>query len=345
MTDRRFFLDRGLGETRGVVTLNGKPERLIIARQDDLPAQSLGARVAGRIRMVERAQAIAFIDLGAGPDGVLNLSAEVAPVVEGGWLEVEVKSEGRRGKGPTLRGLGPATGPARVLAPGPDPEQRLATLARGAEIEEGRAARVLADQAQDEALETVYPIPGGGSIAVETTRALTAVDVDLGERQGQSAKRTTRAANLAALAEIARVLRLKGLGGLVVIDLAGRGHDAPALLTAARGAFAPDNPGVAFGPVSRFGTLELLIPRRARPTFEILLDPSGAPASSTTAMALVRALEREASLDGGGRFDAVTSPSVARAAAAGLAMLVARVGARVALREEAGRTSFEIVRR
>jgi hypothetical protein len=60
-------------------------------------------------------------------------------------------------------------------------------------------------------------------------------------------------------------------------------------------------------------------------------------------MALIRALEREASLDGGGRFEAVTSPSVAKAAAEGLAMLVARVGARVALKEEAGRTDFEII--
>jgi hypothetical protein len=343
MTDRRFFLDRGFGESRGVVTLNGKPERLIIARHDDLPAQSLGARVVGRVRRVERAQDIAFMDLGAGPDGVLNLGAEAGPMVEGGWLEVEVKSEARRGKGPTLRALGQATGPARVLTPGPDAEQRLIILARGADIEEGRAARAVADRAQEEALETVFAVPGGGSIAVETTRALTAVDVDLGDRQGQGAKRTTRAANLAALAETARVLRLKGLGGLVVIDLAGRGHDAPALLTAARGAFAPDNPGVALGPVSRFGTLELQIPRRARPALEILLDPTGAPAPTTTAMALIRALEREASLDGGGRFEAVTSPSVAKAAAEGLAMLVARVGARVALKEETGRTDFEII--
>jgi hypothetical protein len=294
---------------------------------------------------LERAQAIAFVDLGAGPDGVLNLGAEAGRIVEGGWLEVEVKSEARMDKGPTVRVLGPAMGPARVLAPGPAPDLRLAALARGAVIEEGRAARAVADQAQDEALETVFAMPGGGSIAVETTRALTAVDVDVGGRQGQGSKRTARAANLAALAEAARVLRLKGLGGLVVIDLAGRGHDSPALLAAARGAFAPDNPGVAFGPVSRFGTLELLIPRRTRPTLEILLDASGVPTPSTTAMALIRALEREVSLDGGGRFDAVTSPPVAKAAAAALAMLVARVGARVALHNEAGRIGFEIVRR
>lgn len=345
MTNRRFFLDDGFSESRGVVTLGGRPERLIIARVGDAPAQSLGARVAARIRSVERAQSLAFVDLGADPDAVLNLSPEVGPIVEGGWAEVEVRSEGRNGKGPALRWLGPATGPVRLLAPGPSVEDRLAALARGAKIETGPPARSVADRAQEEALETVFALPGGGSIAVEPTRALTAVDVDIGGRQGQTSKITTRAANLAALGEAARVLRLKGLGGLVVIDLVGRGHDAPALLAAARTAFAPDNPGVAIGSISRFGTLELTVPRRARPVVDILRDQTGAPTAMTTAMDLIRALEREALSDGGARLDALASPQVAEAATAALAMLIERFGARLVVRSEPGRANFEIIRR
>ena len=61
---------------------------------------------------------------------------------------------------------------------------------------------------------------GGGDIAIEPTRALTAIDVDLSDRKGGDAKRVTRQANLAALGMAARLLRLKGLGGIVVIDLA-----------------------------------------------------------------------------------------------------------------------------
>jgi Ribonuclease G/E len=342
VTQRRYFLDQGFGECRAVVTVDGKPERLIISRHNDPPAQTLGARVVGRIRAVERAQAIAFVDLGVGPDGVLNITAETVPLVEGGWFEVEVKSEARRGKGPTVRVLCPATGPGRVLAAGHSPEQLVSGFARGARIEQGGEARAVADRAQEEALERDFGLPGGGSIAVEATRALTAVDVDVGDRSGQSSKRTTRAANMAALAEAARVLRLKGLGGLIVIDLAGRGHDAPALLAAARTAFAPDNPGVTLGPVSRFGTLELLVPRRARPTLEILLDASGAPTAPTSAMALVRAVERETGLDRGGRFEVLTSPNIAEAAEAGLAMLIERVGSRVTLRIDPKQVGFEI---
>ena len=193
-------------------------------------------------------------------------------MVQGGWVEIELRSQARAGKGGQARWLGPPQGPVRVIAAGQSLEERLIELAHGGKLETGPAARAMADAAQDEVFETVFAVPGGGSICVETTRALTAVDVDVGDRPGSTSKRTTRAANLAALSEVARVLRLKGLGGLVVIDLAGRGHDAPAVLAAARAAFGPDNPGVAFGPVSRFGTLELTIPRRARPTLDILGD-------------------------------------------------------------------------
>ena len=345
MTNRRFFLDEGCSESRGVVTLDGRPERLIIARLGDSPAQALGARMAARIRSVERAQGLAFVDLGVEPDAVLNLSLEIGPIVEGGWAEVEIRSEGRTGKGPTLRWLGAAVGPVRVLAPGPSVGDRLTTLARGERIETGPRARSVADRAQEEALETVFALPGGGSIAVEPTRALTAVDVDVGVRQGPTSKITTRAANLAALAEAARVLRLKGLGGLVVIDLVGRGHDTSALLAAARTAFAPDNPGVAIGSISRFGTLELTVPRRSRPAVDILRDQTGALTPVTTAMDLIRALEREAQSDGGARLEALASPDVAEAATAALAMLIERFGARLVVRGESGRANYEIVRR
>ncbi|MGH7022981.1 MAG: ribonuclease E/G, partial [Caulobacteraceae bacterium] len=240
--------------------------------------------------------------------------------------------------------LGPAEAPARLLAAGPDLAARLAALAKGAPVRTGPAARAAADRAEDEVFETVYPLSNGGSIAVETTRALTAVDVDLGGRGGDGGNRAAKAANLAALSEAARVLRLKGLGGLVVFDLIGRGHDGPALLAAARAAFAPDNPGVALGPVSRFGALELTIPRRSRPALDILADGSGGPSEPTRAMALLRALEREAMADAGARFEALAAPGIAAAAQPFLAQLTDRFGARLSLKGEPGLPGFEVRR-
>ena len=178
---------------------------------------------------------------------------------------MEISAEAREWEGHKRGLIGEGeSGSPRLPTPAPTLEQDLAAMAGGAPIVTGARARNFADEAEAEALETIFPLPGGGSVSLERTRALIAVDIDVGERPGQEFKRATRAANLAGLATAARVLRLKGEGGLVVVDLAGRGHDAPAMIAAARIAFAPDNPGVALGPVSRFGTRPLPGPRPRR---------------------------------------------------------------------------------
>ena len=331
MTERRIYLDVGVGETRGVVTLDGRPERLLISRDDDVACQALGAEVVGRVRKVERQLALAFIDLGEGPDGVLNLRPDMDRLVEGQAVRVEIRSEARAGKGASLRLVGEGEGPPRLLTPAPSVEDELAGVATRAQVVTGGVARAMADGAESEALETVFALPGGGSVAIEATRALIAVDVDLGERGGSDAKRATRAANFAALTTAARVLRLKGEGGLVVVDLAGRGHDGPALLSGARLAFGPDNPGVAFGPISRFGTLELTVPRRRRSLAERLLDAAGQPTARTLALRLVRQIERTAAADPGARLEARAAPDVVDAAQPYLKVLTDRFGARLGL--------------
>ena len=331
MSERQLFLDRGFGETRGVVTLKGRPERLILVRDGADPAQALGARVAGRITRLERAMASAFVDLGGESQAVMDLKPDMPRLNEGQAVIAEIRSEARNGKGPSLRFIEPGEGAPRLLEPGPSLSEQLRSFDRTAPIVEGEAARAAADLAEAEALETLFPLPGGGQIAVEPTRALVAVDVDLGASAAQEAKRAARVANLAALGVAARVLRLKGLGGLVVVDLVGRGHDGPTLAAAARSAFAPDNPGVSIGPISRFGTLELAIPRRRRPVIEDLLEPDGRPRPFTVAMRLIRDLERQGRASPGDRLVAACSPEVAEAARPALASLAEVIGRRLEL--------------
>ena len=347
MSQRRLYLDTCAGERRGVVTLDGRPERLFIERDGDVAAQALGARLVARVRRVEKAAGLAFLDLGTFPDGILNLNSETGRLTEGQALEVEVRSEARGDKGATVRLIAPTDAPIGLITPGPSLEERLRAHDRIAEIQAGSIARTVADGAQEESLGTIFPLPGGGSISVETTRALVAIDVDVGARPGDEAKRVARAANFSGLGAAARILRLKGLGGLVVIDLVGRGHDAPALLSAARAAFGADNPGVAFGPISRFGTLELTIPRRAAPILDRLVDAAGVPTALTLALDAVRALEREALADRGGRFDLLVCPEIAEAAAPAVALLATSLGDRLACRSEPARPrgSFEVARR
>jgi Ribonuclease G/E len=324
MSRRRLYLDRGPGETRGVVTLDGRPERLLIARPDDLAVQQHGARVVARVASLERSLASAFLDLGAGPQAMTPLAAGL---VEGAAVEIEITAEARSGKGAVARLMGPAEGPPRLIAPAPGLAARLAAFAPGTPVAEGLEARDAADAAQDAALAILHPLPGGGSIAVEPTRALTAVDVDLGARSGD-ARRVARAANLIAIGEAARVLRLKGLGGLVVIDLIGRGHDGAALSAAAKAAFAPDEPGVSIGPVSRFGAFELVLPRRWRPVAEILRDPDGRLSTATRGLALLRGLERAALADPGARLIGRAPADAVAAAAPHMESLVSKIGAR-----------------
>lgn len=326
MSRRRAFLDIAPGETRGVVTLDDRPERLLLVRDDDDRRLGMGARLAARVSDVEPALATAFLDLG-GPQAILPFKPDMRPV-RGQLVEVEIRSEPRAGKLAVARFVGPTDGKPRLLAPPPSIEDQLRRLAPEDEIVVGRAAREVADEAEAEALEVLHPIPGGGLLSIEPTRALTALDVDVGERKGGDAKRVTRQANLAALAVAARVLRLKGLAGLVVIDLAGRGHDGAALLAAARAAFAPDNPGVAIGPIGRFGTIEISLPRRARPAVEQLCDQIGTPSVRTVAQRLIRRVQSEAQAQPGARLSARAAPAVAAATAALSPKLADLIGAR-----------------
>lgn len=327
MSRRAAYLDVGVGETRAVITLDDRAERLILRRHDDDPRLLLGARLCARVASVEPVIATAFLDLGGGAEAILPFKPDARPV-RGAALEVEIRSEPRDGKLAVARAIGEGQGAPRLLSEAPDLADVLHRIAPDADIVRGPEARAVADEAEAEALETVHPLPGGGTIAIEPTRALTAVDVDLGERKGGDAKRATRQANLAALAEAARLLRLKGLGGLVVIDLAGRGHDGTALLAAARLAFGPDNPGVAIGPVGRFGTMELSIPRRTRPVLELLVGPLGAPTDRALAQRLIRRLETEAAAQPGARLRARVAPQIVRASENLAKMLAARIGAR-----------------
>lgn len=337
MSERRLYLDRSEGETRGVVTLDDRPERLLILRDDEPAALRLGARLRARVRRVEPALGSAFLDLGGGDEALLDFRPDARPV-EGEALEVEVRAEPRRGKLAVVRALGQAHGAPGLIAPAPDVRTQLLTYARHAVVVEGGEARTVADEAEAEALATVHPLPGGGSIAIEPTRALTAIDVDVGERRGQEVKRVTRQANLAALGVAARLLRLKSLGGLVVFDLVGRGHDGAALTAAARAAFAPDNPGVVIGPISKFGAIELTIARRGRPLADLLLDASGAPSLRTLAQRLVRRIEDEAATQPGARIGVECAPELAAVVRPLVERLTQRFGARLTLADDAARS-------
>ena len=70
--------------------------------------------------------------------------------------------------------------------------------------------------------ERKIPLPSGGSIVLDQTEALVAIDVNSGKTQSDSGtEETALKTNLEAAEEIARQLRLRDLGGLIVIDFIG----------------------------------------------------------------------------------------------------------------------------
>ena len=325
--ERRAFLDHAPGEVRGVVLLHGRPEHLLIGREDEVEPR-MGAIYAARVEAVSPRMGLARLDLGARPGTLRVRGSAVLPPV-GERLEVEVVAEPARGKPAAMRLVGPGpSGAPGLLRPGATVEQQLLTLGCAGWMT-GEDARAQADAAQAEALEIEYAAAGGVTLTVQATRALTAVDVDLAET---GASVSVSRANLAAIAEAARLLRLKAVGGLVAIDLIGFPKDERRLHAQAQAAFSPDGPDVAIAPVSRFGVMELAKPHLRQPLHEQLLDADGGLSARTAAQAVVRALERQGRFDPGGRLVAVCAPEVAASAGP----VVARLGPRFSVRAELG---------
>jgi ribonuclease E len=75
----------------------------------------------------------------------------------------------------------------------------------------------------EEQVDRIYdrqvPLPSGGSIVIDRTEALIAIDVNSGRSlRGGSQEETAVHTNAEAAAEVARQLRLRDLGGLIVVD-------------------------------------------------------------------------------------------------------------------------------
>src|SRR4051794_4181069 len=110
MSRREAFLDEGFGERRGVVLLDGAPERLLIERDGDPASQRLGALSVARVRRIERGQQLAFLEMPEGPDAV----AAIGRLTEGQVVEVEVTAEARDDKGASVRAGAVSQGPPRL---------------------------------------------------------------------------------------------------------------------------------------------------------------------------------------------------------------------------------------
>ena len=110
------------------------------------------------------------------------------------------------------------------------------------------------------AYERNVRLPSGGSIVVDQTEALTAIDVNSSRAtKGSDIEDTAFQTNLEAADEVARQLRLRDLGGLVVIDfidMASNKHQRE-VENRLQNALKYDRARVQLGRISRFGLMEM----------------------------------------------------------------------------------------
>jgi Ribonuclease G/E len=289
------------GEVRTALLLGGRLMEAWVER----PARSdgVGDLHRGRVVAISAAMSGAFVALAGNETGFLPESAASAPrqpikqaVQEGQILGLRVTRAAQAGKGPRLSAVltdaeaalvaAAPQGAPRLVARGPCAAQRLAARYPKAVLRVTGAGlvarlrvalghRVLAQHGAvfDEEIEgefaalseSAVPLPGGGVLQIQTTRALTALDVDSGGAGDGLAR-----FNETALPEIARQIRLRNLSGAILLDVAGlSAKRRQALLEPLRQALRPDALARLVG-LTGLGLLEMVRDRIHPPLAEIL---------------------------------------------------------------------------
>jgi len=292
------------GEVRTALLLDGRLTEAWVER----PARpdGVGDLQRGRVVAISAAMSGAFVALAGNETGFLPESAANVPrqpikqaVQEGQILGLRVTRAAQAGKGPRLSALltdaeaaliaAAPPGAPRLVARGPCAIQRLAARYPQAVIRLSGAAlvarlrAVLGDRLQgqhgavfDEAIEGEFAelaenavaLPGGGVLHIQTTRALTALDVDSGGAGDGLAR-----FNEIALPEIARQIRLRNLSGAILLDVAGlSAKRRQALLEPLRAALSPDRLTRLVG-LTGLGLVEVVRDRIYPPLTDMLHTP------------------------------------------------------------------------
>ncbi len=210
----------------------------------------------------------------------------------------------------------------------------------------------------DRLLDTRVELCCGGWITIETTEALTAIDVNSGSLTGATClEETGYRTNLDAAAEIGRQVRLRGIGGLIVADFIHMGdgeHIASVLQTLALSLGRDRVPTQILG-FSEFGLVEMTRKRTGESLAKFLTEPyrgclMGGRVKTivTVANEVMRRIAREAEHHPGRALLIQASPDVARWLKAQEEGAMRRLKARVAnpvrieARENYSRMRFDV---
>ncbi|HWA90967.1 MAG TPA: Rne/Rng family ribonuclease [Rhizomicrobium sp.] len=162
------------------------------------------------------------------------------------------------------------------------------------------------------------PLPSGGWITIESTEALTAVDVNSGSFTASTGlEETSVKVNLEAADEIGRQVRLRGIGGLIVVDFIhlAEPDNIAKVLAVLNVSLSRDHTPTQISPMSEFGLVEITRKRVRDPLVKLMSECcrscSGQGRKRTrdsVALEVIRRVERTAAAAPG-------KPIVARASA------------------------------
>jgi ribonuclease G len=170
------------------------------------------------------------------------------------------------------------------------------------------------------ALEKKIWLKSGGYIIIESTEALTVIDVNTGSYVGKrNLEETIVKTNLEAVKEIAYQIRLRNIGGLIVIDFIdmGREADKEKIFYALKEALEKDKAKTTVLRMSELGLIEMTRKRTKEDIALLLTEPclycegKGRLKSPTTiCYEIFRDLERESISGDEGKVYLLVSPEI-----------------------------------
>ena len=122
------------------------------------------------------------------------------------------------------------------------------------------------------ALQTKVNMPSGGYLFIQTTEALTVIDVNSGKFVSSATQdETILKTNIEAVHEIARQLRLRNIGGMVIVDFIDMTSrvDKLAMMEELEQALEPDKAKPQVGQLSDLGLVELTRHRQGQAIAEV----------------------------------------------------------------------------
>lgn len=278
-----------------VSLLNEKGKLLSVRYEDENFNYLEGTVCIGRVRKVMKGLNAAFVDIGDVEDGFLPLNKlpkSIPHLHEGQAIIVRITRGKESDKGarlsanvmmempegevevPSIIDAGPSALSRSLMDAGMEPVRVWILDARFRTqviptVQETKIYQLdqhddvdlldILDEQIDSLSHNTFPLPSGGRITIERTKALTSIDVDSHAMKIEDREKLALKANLESADEIVRLCRVLNIGGSVIVDFISTRNkaDTAKIVSRLKDAFdSTDSRKVEVLKMSRFGLLE-----------------------------------------------------------------------------------------